>query len=201
MSNETSNKTFLLATGNRGKQREFTQVMAPLGWQLRGLHEFDLPEVEETGLSFVENALLKARAASAGTNLPALADDSGLVVPFLNGEPGIYSARYAGKHGDSEGNMQRLLERLADAEGEQRAAYFYCALAWVDHAEDPTPKLALGQWNGHILKARQGDGGFGYDPIFQPLGETRSAAELLPEEKNRLSHRGLAIAELLPQLA
>lgn len=188
----------LLATSNSGKQREFEAVLSPLGWHLRSLRAFDLPDVEETGATFIENALIKARAA-AQSGLPALADDSGLVVPYLNGEPGIFSARYAGAHGDSEANIERLLSRMSEAEHDQRAAFFYCALVLLRHAQDPTPVIALGRWDGHILKARCGDGGFGYDPVFRPRGDTRSAAQLPPEEKNRSSHRGQALTSLLLQ--
>lgn len=190
----------LLATTNQGKRREFAQVLAPLSWDWCTLDEFGLDAAEETGLSFVENALIKARAASAASGLAALADDSGLVVPYLNGEPGIYSARYGGEHGDGPANIRRLLERLGDAQGEQRRGYFYCALALVAHGEDPTPVIALGRWDGHILLQPRGAGGFGYDPVFQALGDTRSAAELSAEEKNASSHRGLAVAHLLRQL-
>lgn len=191
----------VLATANKGKQREFAQVLEPLDWRLHGLDAFNAPDVEETGLTFVENAMLKARSACEASGMAALADDSGLVVPFLNGEPGIYSARYGGQHGDGQANIARLLSRLEGAEDEQRAAYFYTALVLLRHAADPTPVIALGRWDGHILQQQRGSGGFGYDPIFQALNDHRSAAELSADEKNRQSHRGRAVQHLLQQLS
>ncbi|GAB4187149.1 MAG: XTP/dITP diphosphatase [Wenzhouxiangellaceae bacterium] len=195
----------VIATMNQGKQAEFGRLLQPLGWRLRGLQDFAAPDVAETGATFIENALLKARSACAASGLPALADDSGLVVPALAGEPGIYSARYAarngaGEAGDDSANNQWLLQRLQNHDATQRQAYFYCCLVWLRHAHDPAPLVALGEWHGQILRQPRGAGGFGYDPLFVANGDEHSAAELPPAEKSRRSHRGQALAALLSQL-
>jgi len=193
----------VVASGNRGKIAELARTLAPLGVSLRPQDEFGVPEVEETGLSFVENAILKARAAAAHTGLPAIADDSGLAVDALGGAPGIYSARYAagdGERGGDAANNAKLLEALADVPAGQRGAHFHCALVYVRSGDDPTPVIAEGRWPGRIREAASGDGGFGYDPLFEPEGLSVSAAELPPAEKNRLSHRARASAALLEAL-
>ncbi|KGE04198.1 RdgB/HAM1 family non-canonical purine NTP pyrophosphatase [Pseudohaliea rubra] len=193
----------VVASGNRGKLAELARTLAPLGVTLRPQDEFGVPEVAETGLSFIENAILKARAAAAHTGLPAIADDSGLAVDALGGAPGIYSARYARMAGAGEGdaaNNARLLEALAGVPAAGRTAHFHCALVYLRRSDDPTPVIAEGRWPGSIRTAASGGGGFGYDPLFQPEGLAVSAAELPAEEKNRLSHRARASAALLAAL-
>jgi XTP/dITP diphosphohydrolase len=193
----------VVASGNRGKIAELARTLAPLGVSLRPQDEFGVPEVEETGLSFVENAILKARAAAAHTGLPAIADDSGLAVDALGGAPGIYSARYAAIDGEGAGdaaNNAKLLEALADVPAGQRGAHFHCALVYLRSGDDPTPVIAEGRWPGRIRESASGGGGFGYDPLFEPEGLAVTAAELPPAEKNRLSHRARASAALLDAL-
>ncbi|HEX7046161.1 MAG TPA: RdgB/HAM1 family non-canonical purine NTP pyrophosphatase [Gammaproteobacteria bacterium] len=193
-------KTLVLATGNRGKLAEIQALLAPLGMDVKAQSEFGVEAPEETGLSFVENAILKARHASRVTGMPALADDSGLEVDALDGAPGIYSARYAGTDGDDTANNAKLLAALADFPAEERGARFRCAIALLRHANDPMPVLVSGTWEGRILDAPRGDAGFGYDPLFLPEGFEKSAAELDRKEKNRLSHRGKALAALVEHL-
>lgn len=190
----------VLASRNAGKLAELQALLAPLGWRLRLLSEFTTSEADETATSFIENALIKARFASLASGLPAIADDSGLTVAALGGDPGVRSARYAGRHGDDAANNQALLAALAARPQAARAARFVSAVAFLRHADDPVPVLAQGEWHGEILPAARGDGGFGYDPLFLPAGETRSAAELSADEKNRLSHRGRALRGLLQRL-
>ena len=185
----------VVATGNAGKVAELEAIFADLPVRLRLQSEFSVIPAEESGETFVENALLKARAASAQTGLPALADDSGLAVDALDGAPGVYSARYAGDAGDAANN-RKLLGALADTPDGQRQARFICVLVLLRHAHDPIPLIAQGQWEGRILRAARGAGGFGYDPLFAPVGSDTSAAELAREEKNRISHRALAAAQL-----
>lgn len=194
----TDTHQVVLASGNKGKLAELQHALAPLGWSLRPQSEWQLPEAEETGTTFIENALIKARHAATLTGLPALADDSGLVVPELGGEPGIRSARYSGE-GD-EGNNRLLLQRMATLSGEARAAFFIAVVVLLRDADDPTPVIAEGRWHGSIATAPSGDGGFGYDPLFIPAGMTRRAADLSREEKSALSHRGIAIQSLRQQL-
>lgn len=189
-------KQVVLATGNAGKLREMHALLAPLGITILAQGEFEVPEAEETGLTFVENALLKARNACQHTGRPALADDSGLAVDALNGAPGIYSARYAGAAASDADNNQALLAALSDLPVEQRGAEFICVLALLRHPADPVPVICTGRWRGSILEAPRGDGGFGYDPLFLPAGLDVSSAELPAEEKNRISHRGQALAAL-----
>ena len=190
--------TWVLASENQGKLAELNRLLADRNIQVRSMGEFDLTGAEENGLSFVENALIKARHVAKETGLPALADDSGLAVNALGGAPGIYSARYAGIHGNDQANYEKL---LADLESfDDRSAQFVCVLALVRSADDPLPVIAQGLWLGEILPAPQGENGFGYDPVFQPKGETISAAELSPQQKSQVSHRALACAELLRQL-
>lgn len=187
----------VLASGNQGKLKELSAMLEPVGFDVRPQTEFAVPEADETGLSFIENAILKARNAASHSGHAALADDSGIAVLALGGAPGIYSARYAGEHGNDGGNIDLLLANMAEIS--DRRAFFYCAIAYVTHAEDPTPLIATGAWHGEILQARQGDGGFGYDPIFLDPELKRSAAELGREEKAQRSHRGQALRALLAQ--
>jgi XTP/dITP diphosphohydrolase len=188
----------VLASGNVGKLRELDAVLAPLGLSLKPQSEFDVPEVEETGLSFVENAIIKARAAAAHSGLPAIADDSGLEVDYLDGAPGIYSARYSGA-GDAANNT-RLLQELHDVPEAQRSARFQCVLVYMRHALDPTPLVCQASWEGAILFAPAGEHGFGYDPLFYVPEHQCSSAQLPPEIKNRISHRAKACALLFDAL-
>ncbi|MBF6058758.1 MULTISPECIES: RdgB/HAM1 family non-canonical purine NTP pyrophosphatase [Thiomicrorhabdus] len=195
-------KRLVLATGNAGKLREMSEILQPLGWDVLAQKDFFSDEVDETGLSFIENAILKARFASEKTGLPAIADDSGIEVSALKGRPGIYSARYsADEFGDAandETNLQKLLQEMLGQEN--RNASYYCAMVYVEHAEDPTPVIGLGRWYGEILNEKLGDGGFGYDPIFWVEELQKSAAQLAKEEKNRISHRAQALNALTMQL-
>ena len=190
----------VLASGNKGKLREMTDMLKPLGWEVRPQSDWEVPDAVEDGLSFVENALIKARHAARFTGQAALGDDSGLAVDFLGGAPGIYSARYAGEGAGDRVNNAKLLKALADVPELQRGAHFYCAMALVRNAEDPAPISAIGRWDGRILEAPQGEGGFGYDPLFWVPGQACSSAQLSPEVKNRLSHRGLALRSLVEQI-
>jgi len=192
--------TLVLATGNRGKLAEIRDLLAPLGLDVKAQSEFGVEPPEETGLSFIENAILKARHAAHVTGLPSLADDSGLEVDALNGEPGIYSARYAGRDGDDAANNAKLLTALEHVPAEQRTARFRCVIAVLRHAADPMPAIVSGTWEGRILHAPRGGNGFGYDPLFAPAGMDRTSAELDKAEKNRRSHRGQALAALVKQL-
>lgn len=189
--------TLVLASGNAGKLKEFNQLLAPLGLDVRAQAEFGVHDVEETGLTFVENALLKAREASRVSGLPALADDSGLEVDALQGAPGIYSARYAGEPKSDERNNQKLLAALADCAEGQRSGRYWCVLVYLRHAEDPVPVIVQRSWEGEILAHPRGDGGFGYDPLFWLPDQGMSVAELAAESKNRLSHRGRALHDLV----
>ena len=191
-------QTVVLASGNAGKLRELGQVLSPLGVTLAPQSQFDVPEVEETGLSFVENAIIKARAAAQHSGRPAIADDSGLEVDYLLGAPGIYSARYSGK-GD-EANNAKLLRELGDIPWEQRGARFQCVLIYMRHALDPTPLVCQASWEGIILEAPRGNNGFGYDPLFYVPEHNCSSAELDPSLKNRISHRAKASAILFEAL-
>ena len=191
----------VLASSNRGKLAEFSNLLADSGLDVVAQGELGVEDIEETGLSFVENALLKARHAARVTGLPALADDSGLCVACLHGAPGLHSARYAGMHGDNPANNARLLRELHGVPAERRNAFFICVLVLLRHSGDPAPLIAEGRWHGHVLTAPRGAGGFGYDPLFLPDGHSLSAAELDPALKNRLSHRGQALAQLRTKLA
>lgn len=193
-------KRVVLATGNRGKVKEFRDLLAARAVDVVPQSDFGVPDVDETGLTFVENALIKARNASAHTGLPAIADDSGIEVDFLNGAPGIYSARYAGEDGDSTANNAKLLEALDGTPPERRQARFQCLLVYLRHADDPTPIICQGTWEGRILEAPRGADGFGYDPLFLLPAEGCSAAELSPGRKNEISHRGQALRCLLAAL-
>lgn len=189
----------VLASNNSGKLREFAQLLRDLPLALRPQSEFGVSAAEETGLSFVENAILKARHACDATGLPAIADDSGLAVDALRGAPGIYSARYSGQN-DDEANNRLLLENLAGLPETQRGARFHCALVYLRYAEDPCPIVCQASWEGQILFEARGDNGFGYDPLFYLPLSGCSSAELPPEQKNRISHRGQAMQKLLREL-
>jgi|TARA_B110000503_G_C7137606_1_gene409501 XTP/dITP diphosphohydrolase len=198
-------KQVVLASGNAGKLKEFGQRLAPLGIELVPQNQFVTEEVEETGLSFVENAILKARHAAAASGMPALADDSGLEVDALDGAPGIYSARYAGSalkgQAKDAANNAQLIVDLANIPPPQCTARFQCVLVYMRHATDPTPLICQASWEGLIMDRAQGEHGFGYDPIFQVLEKGCRAAELTPTEKFAISHRGKALAALQRALA
>lgn len=183
----------VLATGNAGKVRELAHLLAEFGLDVVAQTELGVESAEETGLTFIENAILKARHASAVTGLPAVADDSGLAVDFLGGAPGIYSARYAGVDASDQQNLDKLLVALKDVPQGQRNAQFHCVLVYMRHAEDPTPLVCHGSWAGEIIFAQAGEGGFGYDPIFYVPELSKTAAELSLEEKIAVSHRGQAL--------
>jgi XTP/dITP diphosphohydrolase len=189
----------VLASANPGKVREF-QALLGSTWRVRPQSDFDVVPVEETGATLLANALLKARNAAMLTGLPALADDSGLEVDALDGAPGVHSARYAGPHADDAANNARLLAALAAVPEAQRTARYRCVLVWVDGPDDPAPRVAEGTWEGRILTAPRGAGGFGYDPLFLDPESGLAAAELAAEVKNSRSHRGRACAKLLELL-
>ena len=191
-------KQLVLASSNEGKIREIRGVLAPLHIEVIPQAQLDVPESDEPHGTFIENALTKARHASAFTGLPALADDSGLCVEALDGAPGVHSARFAGEPRSDERNNDRLLELLAHSEN--RKAHYCCVLVLLRHAQDPQPLIAEGEWDGEILRARRGTGGFGYDPLFLDPLLGRSGAELPMDEKNRLSHRGKALRLLVEKL-
>lgn len=190
----------VLASGNPGKLREFQQLLSATDLQVIPQSEFTDIEAEETGLSFVENAIIKARHAARASGLPAIADDSGLEVDALNGAPGIYSARYSGAEANDDSNNKLLLEKLADVPEAQRSARFQCLLVYLRHADDPTPLICQGTWEGRIGFEAKGDNGFGYDPLFWVPEKNRHSAELPKDEKNRISHRGKAMTCLLQAL-
>lgn len=187
----------VLASNNSGKLKEFSNMLAGCGFDVRPQSEFDIESVEETGLSFVENAILKARHAAKESGLPALADDSGIEVDALNGQPGIYSARFAGESCSDLENNEKLLRELEGLPPERRGARYQCVLVFMRHALDPTPIIAQGAWEGSILEAPRGNGGFGYDPLFWVASHNCASAELDKSEKNRISHRAIAMAALL----
>lgn len=190
----------VLATNNQGKVNELQTLLADAGFNIVAQKQFNVPDAEETGLTFVENAILKARHTAKLTGLPAIADDSGLVVQALNGAPGIYSARYAGEHGNDQSNNEKLLNALKNVPPENRQAYFYCALVYLQHENDPTPIICLGKWDGIILNELKGEGGFGYDPLFYIPQLNCTAAELTKDHKSQISHRGLALKQLIAQI-
>ncbi|EPF13768.1 dITP/XTP pyrophosphatase [Cedecea davisae] len=187
----------VLATGNAGKVRELASLLADFGLDVVAQTELNVESVEETGLTFIENAILKARHAAKVTGLPALADDSGLAVDALGGAPGIYSARYAGEEATDQQNLEKLLVALKDVPDDERQAQFHCVLVYMRHAEDPTPLVFHGSWPGVIAQTSAGQGGFGYDPIFYVPSAGKTAAELTREEKSAISHRGQALKLLL----
>ena len=192
----------VLATRNQGKITVFRRILdalAPGVIELIGVDQFpDLVDVEETGLTFEENSLLKARYTSQATGLPAIADDSGLCVDALNGDPGIFSARWAGKHGNDQANLEKVLDQLKDVADEQRTAHFMCVASLV--LPDGRHQIAEGRFDGQILHAPVGVNGFGYDPIFQPVGMSISSAQMSAEEKDLLSHRGKSLRSLAPHV-
>jgi XTP/dITP diphosphohydrolase len=190
----------VLATNNQGKVNELQALLANAGFDIIAQSQFNVLDVDETGLTFIENALLKARHTAKLTGLPAIADDSGLSVDALGGQPGIYSARYAGEHGNDKSNNQKLLKALQNIPKEKRTAYFYCALVFMKHENDPTPIICLGKWDGLILNEEQGDGGFGYDPLFYVPELGCTAAQLTKEQKSRISHRGQALKQLIKKI-
>ncbi|MEU4210454.1 RdgB/HAM1 family non-canonical purine NTP pyrophosphatase [Streptomyces sp. NPDC026206] len=192
-------KRLILATRNANKVTELRAILAAAGLdvELVGADAYpEIPDVKETGVTFAENALLKAHALASATGLPAVADDSGLCVDVLGGAPGIFSARWAGTHGDDKANLQLLLAQLSDITDEHRGAHFACAAALA--LPDGTQRVVEGRLKGTLRHAPAGSGGFGYDPILQPLGETRTCAEMTPQEKNAISHRGKAFRGLAP---
>ena len=190
-------RRLVLASGNAGKVREINQLLAGAAIEAVAQTEYGVPEIEETGLSFVENAILKARNAAQHTGLPAMADDSGIEVDALNGAPGIYSARYAGVGGGDRANIDKLLAELATTPDAQRRARFRCVMAYMAHATDATPVICLGTWEGRILRTPHGANGFGYDPVFYVPTHDCTAAELPTDIKNQLSHRGQALRQLV----
>lgn len=190
----------VLASGNAGKVREINQMLAGLDLEVVPQTEYGVPEIEETGLTFVENAILKARNAADHTGLPAIADDSGIEIDALNGAPGVYSARYAGVGAGDRANNDKLLAALAAVPDAQRTARFQCLMVYMAHAADATPIICQGTWEGRILRAPRGANGFGYDPLFYVPTHDCSSAELPPEIKNRLSHRGQALRRLVHAL-
>ncbi len=187
---------WVLASGNAGKLVEIREVLADSPVELVAQDELGIGDAEETGATFVENAILKARHAARISGLPALGDDSGLCVDALAGAPGLLSARYAGEHGNSAANIAKLLDALKDVQEAARSAHFFCIIVLLRHPDDPAPLIAEGRWQGRILEAPRGHGGFGYDPIFFDPSRNASAAELEATMKNRISHRGQALARL-----
>ncbi|MBA8889649.1 XTP/dITP diphosphohydrolase [Dokdonella fugitiva] len=191
----------VLASGNRGKLVEMREILAGLDLELVAQSELGIADADEIATTFVENALLKARQAARASGLPALGDDSGLCVDALGGAPGLYSARYAGAHGDATTNIAKLLDALRDVPDDERTAHFHCTIVLLRSADDPAPLVAEGRWHGRILHAPRGSGGFGYDPVFLDPALGAGAAEIDPATKNRVSHRGLALARLRELLA
>ena len=193
-------RQIVLASGNQGKLKEFQHLLTKLNIDMLPQSQFNVDSVEETGLTFVENAILKARHAAKISGLPAIADDSGIEVDALNGQPGIYSARYAGEDAADADNNVKLLKNLEGLPEAQRTARFQCVLVYLRHADDPTPLVCHGSWEGRILEAPSGEHGFGYDPLFYVPSEGCSAAELPKPVKNSISHRAVAMAKLAGQL-
>ena len=201
MTRSHSGERIVLASNNPGKVREINQLLATAHIQVIPQREFAIPEVDETGLSFVENAIIKARHAAGQSGLPAIADDSGLEVDALDDAPGIYSARFAGPGASDEQNNRKLLADLIDVPEEARTARFQCVMVYMHHANDPMPIICQGTWEGRILFAPRGENGFGYDPLFFVPTHGCSSAELDPATKNSLSHRGQALRKLFQALA
>ncbi|MDM8564741.1 XTP/dITP diphosphatase [Candidatus Halobeggiatoa sp. HSG11] len=189
-------KKIVIASGNQGKLREFAQILQKFAFEVVPQSQFQVPEVAETGLSFVENALIKARFAAQHTGLPAMSDDSGIEVDALDGSPGIYSARFAGENATDADNNKLLIEKLTNIPEEQRTARYHCVIVYMHHANDPMPLICQGSWEGKIVLEPVGQNGFGYDPFFYVPTHNCTAAELLPEVKNQLSHRGQALRAL-----
>lgn len=193
-------KKIVLATGNQGKVKELASMLSGLGFEVLPQSDFAVSEVPETGTTFVENAIIKARHAAKQTGLPAIADDSGLAVNALGGAPGVYSARYSGEHATDQTNMAKLLEAMADIPKEQRQAKFLCVLVFMRHPDDPCPIICQGEWQGAITTSEFGEHGFGYDPVFWLAEQNCSSAQLTAQQKNSLSHRGKALELLLTEL-
>jgi XTP/dITP diphosphohydrolase len=191
-------KTLVLATGNPGKVNELANMLSPLNINVLPQSDFNVGEVAETGTTFVENAIIKARHAAKITGMPAIADDSGLEVDGLNGAPGVYSARFAGKSASDQDNIDKLLNELAD--NPNRKARFWCVLVLMRHADDPTPLICSASWEGEITQTQNGEGGFGYDPVFFVAEQNCTSAELTKAQKNAVSHRGQALKKLLLEL-
>ncbi|WP_440905505.1 XTP/dITP diphosphatase [Catenovulum sp. SX2] len=196
----SSTKQIVLATGNPGKVAEFNQMFNQFGIEFKAQKEFNVPEAAETGLTFIENAILKARNAAKHTGLPAIADDSGIEVDYLQGAPGIYSARFAGADASDKDNLNKLLAELAGVPQAQRTARFQCVLVYMRHADDPTPIVCQGSWQGMITEQASGANGFGYDPIFYVPERNCTSAELDKQDKNQISHRAKALAQLVKQM-
>ena len=193
-------KRVVLASSNAGKLREFSELLSSAGFELARQSDFHIAPPPETGTTFLENALIKARNAARLARLPAIADDSGIEVDALGGAPGVYSARYAGEDATDQANLDKLLQALGDLPAARRTARYRCVVVYVENAEDPRPLVGEGAWEGHIIDARRGSGGFGYDPSFVPAGETRTVAEMPAAEKHAQSHRGQALRAFLAQL-
>ena len=193
-------KQIVLASSNPGKVREINRLLADLGLHAHPQSEFGVVDAEETGLTFVENAIIKARNAARHTGLPAIADDSGLEVDALNGAPGIYSARFAGPGASDRDNLEKLLDQLQGVAAAERSARFQCLIVYLRHADDPTPIICQGTWEGRILFGAHGDNGFGYDPVFYVPTHDCASAELAADVKNSLSHRGQALRQLVTAL-
>jgi len=189
-------KTLVLASGNPGKLREFAQILQSFDFEVVPQSQFNVPDVPETGLSFVENALIKARNAAQQTGLPAMSDDSGIEVDALKGAPGIYSARFAGEDANDDENNRLLLEKLKGIPEAKRTARYHCVIVYMQHANDPMPLICQGSWEGRILHEPRGEHGFGYDPFFYVPTHDCASAELPPDVKNQLSHRGQALRAL-----
>jgi XTP/dITP diphosphohydrolase len=190
----------VLATGNKGKVTELARMLCGLGIEVLPQSEFAVIDAAETGSTFVENAIIKARHAAKQTGLPAIADDSGLAVHALGGEPGVYSARYSGDQATDQTNIIKLLDAMSDIPKDKRQAKFLYILVFMRHTHDPSPIICQGEWHGEIATEQQGENGFGYDPVFWIEEQNCSSAQLSPEQKNRLSHRGRALSQLLVQL-
>ncbi|MGL6170420.1 XTP/dITP diphosphatase [Vibrio misgurnus] len=193
-------KKIVLATGNQGKVREMADLLADFGFDVIAQSEFNLTEAAETGTTFIENAIIKARHAAKMTGLPAIADDSGLEVDYLHGAPGIYSARYAGENASDSDNLNKLLAAMQGVPESERSARFHCVLVLMRHADDPTPIVCHGKWEGKILTTPHGSNGFGYDPIFWVAEHNCASAELEPARKKQLSHRAQALQKLFAAL-
>ena len=191
----------VLATGNAGKVREMNQILSGLDIEILAQSAFNTPDAEETGLTFIENAIIKARNAAAHSGLPAIADDSGIEVDALNGAPGIYSSRFAGEGATDQANLEKLLADINDVPDAQRTARFQCVIVYLRHTNDPTPLVCQGTWEGTLLRETRGANGFGYDPIFYVPTHQCTSAELPPEVKNQLSHRGQALRQLVEALS
>lgn len=190
----------VLATGNQGKVKEMASLLADFGFDVVAQSDYNVSSVAETGTTFIENAIIKARHAAKETGLPAIADDSGLEVDYLQGAPGIYSARFAGEEASDQENLQKLLKEMEGVAEEKRTARFHCVLVMMRHENDPTPLVCHGSWEGKILTEAHGENGFGYDPIFWVPEDQCSSAELEPARKKQLSHRGKALAKLFAAL-